>query len=78
MKIIGFIFILISLVSCSDSNWIKSDINSFVQGCREEGGSKDYCECYMESVMSEYPNYEDSQVIDFEDKIELSKNCGNE
>ena len=70
-----YIALFTLLVSCAEGNWTKDDQNNFVHNCREEGGAKDYCECYMTNVMLEYPIAEDAETIDFEVKIELSKNC---
>lgn len=72
----GLILILSTiLLSCSHSNWTKDEQTKFVQECREEGGSKNYCECFMENVMENYHIAEDANTIDFETKIELSKDC---
>lgn len=75
MKYIIVIFIAVFFVSCSVDSWTKEEKINFVQSCREEGGSKSYCECYMENVMTDYPIAEDAEDIDFEIKIELSKDC---
>jgi hypothetical protein len=63
------------IVGCQDDNWAKDEKKQFVQSCREEGGSKDYCECFMENVMENYPISSDADNLDFETKIELSKDC---
>mgnify|MGYP003687941943 CR=1 FL=1 len=75
MKVYIYLVLITFFVSCSDNNWTKEERNSFVHSCREEGGSKEYCECYMSNVMTEYPIASDAEIIDFEVKIELSKNC---
>lgn len=75
MKQIIFILTLILFVSCSQDNWSKDEQNKFVQACREEGGSKDYCDCFMQNVMENYHIAEDADELDFETKIELSKDC---
>lgn len=75
MKIYFYLVLITFFVSCSDKNWSKEERNNFVHGCREEGGSKEYCECYMSNTMEEYPIADDAKSIDFEVKIELSKNC---
>jgi len=69
------LILTVLLLSCSSSNWTNEEQTQFVQACREEGGSKDYCECFMENVMDKYHIAEDANNMDFEIKIELSKNC---
>ena len=63
------------IVSCAEDSWTKDEQKAFIQSCREEGGSKNYCECYMENIMTDFPIAEDAETIDFEVKIELSKDC---
>ncbi len=75
MKPLFYIFVLLSVLSCSHSPWSKQDKKAFITACIAEGGSKLYCECYMENVMQEFPIKEDANTIDFETKIELSKDC---
>jgi hypothetical protein len=75
MKKIVFISIFILLVSCSTTPWSKTEKSEFINACMNEGGSKSYCKCYMENVMQEYPIKEDANQLDFETKIELSKDC---
>lgn len=75
MRQLSLIFILFLFVSCSQDNWTKDEQKAFTQICREEGGSKDYCDCFMQNVMQDYPIAEDADEIDFETKIELSKDC---
>ncbi len=75
MKFLILILMALMVVSCSEKSWAKEEQNGFIQSCREEGGSKAYCECYMENVMTDFPIAEDAENIDFEIKIELSKDC---
>lgn len=75
MKQFIYIFVLLSVLSCSHSPWSKEDKKAFLTDCITEGGSKSYCECYMENVMQQYPIKEDANTMDFETKIELSKDC---
>lgn len=69
------IILAVLLLSCSHNNWTNEEQNKFVHECREEGGTKSYCDCFMENVMDKYHIAEDANNIDFETKIELSKNC---
>ena len=75
MKYSYLIIISFLILSCSDGTWTSEESNTFINGCINEGGSKAYCECYLENVMEEYPIAEDSEKMDFETKIELSKMC---
>ncbi len=61
--------------SCSSEAWNKEEQGTFIDECIEEGGSKSYCTCFMNKTMEEYPIYEDSKEIKFEEAVELSKNC---
>lgn len=61
--------------SCSSDNWSKVDQNKFIDSCRLEEGAKSYCICFMKATMEEYPIYEESLDIEFEEAVELSKNC---
>lgn len=75
MKYLFYTTVLFLCFSCQNDNWTKAEKKEFVQSCREEGGSKDYCECFMNNVMTNYPIASDASNFDFEDKIELSKDC---
>jgi hypothetical protein len=75
MKYLIIVFIAVFFVSCSNDRWTKNEKFFFIQSCREEGGSKDYCDCYMKNIMANFPIAEDANDIDFEIKIELSKDC---
>ena len=72
-----FVILLTSLLimSCSSKNWTDDEQNMFIDACEEEGGESSYCECYMENVIQEFPIATDANEIDFEIKIELSKDC---
>lgn len=75
MKKIIYISAFILTTACSNSPWTKQEKKQFINACMNEGGSKSYCNCYMENVMSEYPIKEDANNMDFESKIEFSKDC---
>jgi hypothetical protein len=75
MKNIINILFLVFLTACSNSPWTKTEKTEFIDACMNEGGSKSYCKCYMENVMQQYPIKEDANQLDFETKIELSKDC---
>ena len=75
MKQLFYILFLGVMCACSNSPWSKADKNQFMDGCMAEGGSKSYCKCYMENVMQQYPIKEDANNMDYETKIELSKDC---
>ncbi len=78
MKIFITLLIAILIVSCSNENWTDDEQNTFVDACEEEGGTSNYCQCYLENIMNEFPIATDANEIDFEIKIELSKDCHNE
>lgn len=75
MKKIFSLSLVVLVVSCSNDTWSDKERSVFFTGCINEGGSKDYCECYLEKVMYKNPIAEDANDMDYETKIELSKNC---
>jgi len=75
MKSKAYISLFLLLTACSTSPWSKTEKSEFIDACMTEGGSKSYCKCYMENVMQQYPIKEDAKQLDYETKIELSKDC---
>jgi len=75
MKILFVLCIVIFSVSCSSGPWSDDEKSEFKSGCINEGGTTNYCDCYLENVMTDYPIAEDFNDIDYETKIELSKDC---
>lgn len=63
------------ITSCGNSNWSKDQENEFMDECKAEGGSGTYCKCFMEKVAEKYPNYTDSENLDFETAVELAELC---
>ena len=77
MKYSG-IFIVILLLTCSackSKKWSKLDRNEFLSTCFDEGGSKDYCHCFLDKMMEFSPIAEEADQINFEQKVELAKDC---
>jgi len=72
---IGFILLIASVTACSGGPWPKGDQEKFMSDCKDEGGEKSYCSCYLENVMEKYPNVSDFEKMDFETAVELSKDC---
>lgn len=71
-----FFVIIISICSaCHSGNWSKTDQDEFLRICFNEGGSKDYCHCFLEKMMENSPIADEAEQIDFESKVELAKNC---
>jgi len=75
MKALVILCILAIFSSCSSDTWTSKEKDIFFTGCINEGGSKNYCECYMEKVMQKNPIADDAVEMDYEMKIELSKDC---
>lgn len=67
---IGFLF-----HSCGSSEWSGSEKDRLTKRCRDEGGSKSYCKCYLKNAMKAFPNAKDMEDLDFETSVELSINC---
>lgn len=63
------------MVGCTSDPWSDEEKSIFIHSCNDEGGSEDYCSCFMEKMMKEYPRYEESHNISFEEAVELSKDC---
>ena len=77
MKYFGTFYVILLTIcsSCSNSNWPKSKQNEFLEVCFNEGGSKDYCNCYLTEMMNYCPIAEEVEQIDFETKVEIAENC---
>lgn len=71
----GISIFLLSLLSCSTESWTEKEQKDFVNECMGEGGGKVYCKCYMEITMKDYPHFQDTKRITFEEAVELSANC---
>lgn len=63
------------LSSCNSDSWSKKEKKKFLSECQEEGGSKIYCDCFMQRTMEQYPIYEETENMSFEEAIELSQGC---
>ena len=72
-----YIIVLLSVVSfsCGESKWKKKDRDDLKKRCLVEGGSRSYCNCYLENAMAAYPNAQDVYDLSFEEAVELSLNC---
>lgn len=75
IKYISFFTFLVFLISCNSGSWSRTNKKALIKKCRAEGGSKDYCNCYLEKAMEKYPIASDMDKIDFETAVELSLNC---
>ena len=75
MKKLVYIAIFLSAVGCEQSPWSEDEKNSFMKDCMEETQEENYCRCYMNNVMEEYPQAEDSEGMSFEEAVEFSKEC---
>jgi hypothetical protein len=65
----------IVLCSCGGQVWTSEEQDQFLTECKEEGGSRSYCSCYLEKVMEKYPSAADSKKMDFETAVELASEC---
>ena len=78
MKFIPFFIFLCGLSgmsACSSGSWPDADQDKFREECAAEGGSRSYCNCYLEKMMEHFPNVSDAEQLDFETAVELSKDC---
>lgn len=75
MKYSMLIFIAVMITSCVEDSWSSDEQKTFSMQCQAEGGSKKYCNCFLENTMEEFPRYEESLDIKFEEAVELSKDC---
>jgi len=65
----------IVLTACGGDPWTGAEKDRLVDRCREEGGSRSYCKCYLKNAMESYPNADDVEELDFESAVELSIGC---
>lgn len=63
------------MVSCGSDPWTDTQKNELKSQCETEGGSSDYCHCFLEKVMLEYPIAEDAKQLDFESRAEIAHQC---
>ncbi|MEO9531591.1 MAG: hypothetical protein ABJG68_14915 [Crocinitomicaceae bacterium] len=75
MKKLIFLGVLATLTSCNNDTWNGEEKTAFKTKCLDAGGSSDYCDCYMQNAMNEYPEYEQMDQISFEEAVELSIGC---
>jgi len=61
--------------ACSEREWSKEEKDKIYDRCREEGGSRSYCNCYLQNAMEKFHDPEELEEIDFETAFELSLNC---
>lgn len=77
MKYFGIFYVMLSVLcfACNGGNWSKTEQDTFLSTCFDEGGSKDYCNCFLDKMMEYSPIAEEVEQIDFEQKVELAKDC---
>ena len=77
MKYIGIFCVILMMTSqsCQSDNWSKSEKKNFIKICQEEGGTNDYCQCFLEKLMKHTPIAEELERMDYETKVELAKAC---
>jgi hypothetical protein len=66
------------MIACSDSEWSSEDKGKLIDRCRAEGGTRAYCNCYLENAMEKYPIASEMDQMDFETAVELSLECVEE
>ncbi len=74
-KFILIFGIFMTLLACDNDNWTSTEKENFILECIDEGGSKAYCNCFLDKMMTYSPIAEEVDRIDFETKVELSKDC---
>ena len=75
MRKIAVIGILLCLSSCNNDSWTGEEKTAFKTKCLDAGGTSDYCDCYMQNAMNDYPEYEQMADISLEEAVELSLGC---
>lgn len=73
MKWIPVVFVL--FVSCQNGPWNKDERKEFLQNCIEEGGTSDYCDCFLEKISKTCPSFEELDNITYEERVEISSDC---
>lgn len=74
-KFLFLIFCAGIMTSCGGDPWTSAEKDRLIDRCREEGGSKTYCKCYLKNAMEAYPDAEEVEELDFESAVELSIDC---
>ena len=67
--------VAVMVTACSGSPWSRADRNALIKRCRAEGGTRSYCNCYLEKAMEKFPHAADMETISFEDAVDLSLDC---
>lgn len=67
--------LVFGVTSCTTGDWSKEEKDKLVDRCRNEGGSRSYCNCYLNAAIKAYPNPEDMEELSFEEAVELSIQC---
>ncbi len=72
----GFLFsVLCCSTACENDSWSSSEKETFLQGCIDEGGSEEYCECFLEKTINHCPIAEEADKIDYETKVGFASSC---
>jgi hypothetical protein len=66
---------LMILFSCNNDSWNGEEKTAVKSKCIDAGGSSDYCDCYLQNAMNDYPEYEQMDQISFEEAVEIAIGC---
>ena len=79
---------LVFLVSCkligrtAAKYWTRKQIKEFVSSCETnaskllgEDKAKQYCDCAVDVVASEYKDYDDAKKVSIRDVLRIAKDC---
>lgn len=76
MKYFGIFYVIVIVcTSCANGNWSNEEQDKFLSICFDEGGTKDYCYCFLDKMMEFSPIADEVDQIDYEQKVELAKDC---
>jgi len=82
MRIVTFVFCVVTLVACK-RKWTEKDRSDFYAGClsgaranKDVSNPKAYCSCLLEKVVATYPNANDAKYIRYDSAVrQLAKDC---
>ena len=72
---IVLVMLTVWFTSCNNDGWSRNDKSKLIDRCRLEGGSRSYCNCYLENAMNAYPIAAEIEDNEFEKAVALSINC---
>ena len=74
-KLLVLSAIAVFLHGCSTGEWSHDQKSTILGDCRAEGGTKKYCNCFLENIISQFPDPNEFEKIDFESAVKIAEEC---